>query len=140
MDKIYKDYEDQYIANNIVYAPTLDSEYKLIHEKKVGYGFASEEPCIRNGKLVSAVKIDKDTLLDRVLKGAVVCFVDPPNGIFEYFIPVSVAIRKMSNKVRFTDIIVSNLDALMTVHLVSSEAILEELGNSPDWSSNSHRF
>jgi len=34
MDKIYKDYEDQYIANNIVYAPTLDSEYKLIHEKK----------------------------------------------------------------------------------------------------------
>jgi len=40
----------------------------------------------------------------------------------------------MSNKVSFTDIIVSNLDALMTVHLVSSEAILEELGNSPDWS------
>lgn len=35
MDKIYKDYEDQYIANNIVYAPTLDSEYKLIHEKKL---------------------------------------------------------------------------------------------------------
>jgi hypothetical protein len=127
MAKIYKDYEDQYIANNIIYAAALPSEQKTNASVGIGYAFASEEPCRKGGKVVSAVKIDKETLFDRVLKGAIVAIEDPA-GNSEYFIPVGFAIYKMNNGASFTDIVTLNAfpHGIATMHLVSSEAILDE--------------
>lgn len=130
MDKIYKDYEDQYIANNIIYAAALPSETKLISGEGIIYAFASEESCIKDGKPVSAVKIDKDTLLDRVLKGAIVCSEDR-TGV-GYFIPIGARIEKTNNSGIFTVITTLNAvsNGVLTIRLVSSEANLDELGNS----------
>lgn len=126
MSKIYKDYEDEHVAANVIYVAAVPSEQKTISGKGIFYAFASEESCIRNGKTVNAVKIDKDTLLDRVLKGAVICVEAPPH--VGYFTPIGAMIRETSNEGSFTEITV--LSGALTVHLVSSEAVLDELGNS----------
>lgn len=132
MAKIYKDYEDQYIANNIVYAAALPSEQKTNAPGGIGYVFASEEPCRKGGKAVSAVKIDKETLFDRVLKGAIIAIEDSA-GNADYFIPVGVAIHKTTNGDSFTDIVTTNAFGygIATMHIVSSEAILAELDVNP---------
>lgn len=138
MPKIYKDYDDRYVAANVIYVATVPSERKNNAEKGILYAFASEEPCVRNGKTVNAVKIDKDTLLDRVLKGAVVCVENPdgPDGPVGYFIPIGAfinkSINKMSGEDSFIEITMLNAfsNRILTMHLVSSEAVLEELGNS----------
>lgn len=122
MAKIYKDYEDQYVAANVIYVAAMSNETKIDSKGGIAYAFASEEPCIRNDKPVNAVKIDKDTLLDRVLKGAVVC-VEKPGGIY-YFAPISAAIHETSTEGGFTEIMI--LEEGMQLHLVSSEAVLEE--------------
>ena len=127
MSKIYKDYEDQYIANNVIYAAALASEQKTNAPAGLGYAFASEEPCRKGGKVVSAAKIDKDTLLDRVLKGAIVAIEDPA-GNSDYFIPVGVAIHQTKGGASFTDIVTTNAFGygIATMHLGSSEAIINE--------------
>lgn len=137
MSKIYKDYENQYVANNVIYVATMPSECKTISGKPIVYAFASEESCVRNGRpLVNAVKIDKDALLDRFLNGAIVC--DEHPGYVSYCTPISAEIHETSkqNGDGFTEI--TMLSGTMKVHLVSSEAVLDKLvgdgssSSSPD--------
>lgn len=128
MAKIYKDYEDRYVAANVIYAAVAPSETKKNSEEGIIYAFASEESCIRNGLEVNAVKIDKDTLLDRVLEGAVVCYEEPEYSTYFYFTPIIAEIHETSNEGGFTEITI--LTGETQIHLVSSEAVLDELVNS----------
>lgn len=128
MAKIYKDYEDRYVAANVIYAAVAPSETKKNSIKGLIYAFASEEPCIRNGLKVNAVKIDKDTLLDRVLEGAVVCYEEPEYST--YFTSIIAEIHETSNEGGFTEITILNGET--QIHLVSSEAVLDELVNSDE--------
>ena len=128
MAKIYKDYEDRYVAANVIYIATVPSERKTNSKGLPSiYAFASEESCIRNGEPVNAVKIDKDTLLDRVLKGAVVCAENPEKpGNVRYYAPIIAEIHETSNEGGFTEITMSNGRAMnLEIHLVSSEANLD---------------
>lgn len=76
MSKIYKDYEDKYVANNVVYTG-YSSEMNYNASAKKQACLASVTPTRdSSGGIVSATRIGKDSFIDLFRKGAIIC-VDP---------------------------------------------------------------